>query len=244
MAGNTNRYTVAICEKEYKECELLKKMIEKIFFSMNKSVDIEIFHSGKIFTENLKEGDIFDFVILDFELNRPDSISIGKYIRDDQRNIRSQIIFISSKILNNTEIFSVQPLDFLLKPISYDALNKTIIRGIKILGNLEDFFYFQKGKELKRVTYNKIVYFYSRERKIYIITTEGEVSFYGQIKCIRQILPQFFQRIHQSYIINMNMIDECKYSEVIMSNGTHLSISRPYRKEVRTKLKKYNNSLI
>jgi len=236
MKRNSIKYTLGICDNDCRICEMLREMIEKIFISFGDNVKIEVFYSGQAFIEYLKKGIIFDFVILDIGISNPDGISIGKMIRDEQENLRTQIIYISSNVPHNTEVFSVQPLDFLFEPISYDAVKKIITRGKRFLGNSEEFFCFQKGREINRITYKKIIYLYSQGRQIYMITTEGEISFYGHIKDIQQNLPSFFQRIHQSYIINVNMVRECTYSEVIMLNGTHLNISRPYRDDIRKKI--------
>jgi len=45
--------------------------------------------------------------------------------------------------------------------------------------------------------------------------------------------------IHQSYIVHREYVREYSYDSVKMMNGDILSISKPYRKEVRAKIRQY-----
>ena len=42
--------------------------------------------------------------------------------------------------------------------------------------------------------------------------------------------------IHQSYIINQAYVSEYSYEMVKMADGEILNISKPYRKEIRSKI--------
>ena len=52
-------------------------------------------------------------------------------------------------------------------------------------------------------------------------------------------LPSDFLMIHQSYIIHQEYVSEYSYESVRMMNGDVLSISKPYRTEVRAEIKRY-----
>ena len=45
--------------------------------------------------------------------------------------------------------------------------------------------------------------------------------------------------IHQSYVIHQEYVSEYSYESIKMMNGDVLSVSKPYRKEVRAKIKQY-----
>ena len=84
-----------------------------------------------------------------------------------------------------------------------------------------------------------IAYFMSMDKKIRVVTKDGEEEFYGKLKGILEKLPTDFVMIHQSYIINQLYVSEYSYDSVKMSNGAVLSISKPYRKTTRSKIKQY-----
>ena len=52
-------------------------------------------------------------------------------------------------------------------------------------------------------------------------------------------MPENIKQIHQSYIINMDHMNECSYETVKMSGGAELNISQPYRKQVRKHIMDY-----
>ena len=64
-------------------------------------------------------------------------------------------------------------------------------------------------------------------------------EFYGKLKEIARKLPEYFIMIHQSHIVNQDYICEYAYETVKMADGTLLSISKPCRKEVRSRIKQY-----
>ena len=69
-------------------------------------------------------------------------------------------------------------------------------------------------------------------------------EFYGKLKNVMEELPDDFMMIHQSYIVNQLYVSEYAYDCVKMSDGTVLSISKPYRKEIRGKIKQYRRAEI
>lgn len=72
-----------------------------------------------------------------------------------------------------------------------------------------------------------------------IVGKGGQETFYGKLKETAKQLPGHFVMIHQSYIVNQDFISEYSYETVKMTDGEELNISKPYRKEVRSKIKQY-----
>ena len=78
--------------------------------------------------------------------------------------------------------------------------------------------------------------------QIVIVKKDGEEEFYGKLRSIAENLPADFIMIHQSYIINQAFVCEYSYEAVKMVNGENLNISKPYRKETRSKIKQYQKA--
>ena len=83
----------------------------------------------------------------------------------------------------------------------------------------------------------EIVYFMSMDKKIRVVTKSGPEEFYGKLKEAVKGLPGYFMTIHQSYVVNQDFIAEYTYETVKLTDGEELSISRPYRKEVRERIR-------
>lgn len=61
-------------------------------------------------------------------------------------------------------------------------------------------------------------------------------TFYGKLSAIEEQAPDFFLKIHKSYLINRNYVKEFTYEQVKMTNGDLLSISKVNRADVRRKI--------
>ncbi len=79
----------------------------------------------------------------------------------------------------------------------------------------------------------------SMDKKVLMIKKDGQEEFYGKLKNVMEQLPAGFLMIHQSYVIHQEYVSEYSYESIKMMNGDVLSVSKPYRKEVRAKIKQY-----
>ena len=128
------------------------------------------------------------------------------------------------------------PLDFLVKPIRQEQVEEVLDLAVKILGKNETKFMYQSGRDYYYIPYGDIRYFVSEGRKIRIVTTQGEKEFYGKLRELEKTLPKDFLKIHQSYLVHTLFVARYAYEEVELTDGTILSISKKYRKQVRERL--------
>jgi DNA-binding LytR/AlgR family response regulator len=126
------------------------------------------------------------------------------------------------------QLFSVQPLDFLVKPVKAEALLRAIRRGAEILTDSREFFTYKSGRENISLSCNEILYFYSDKRVINIVCSSETVQYYGKLSDEVGRLPECFVQIHKSYVINVNAVRKSGNSYVIMNNGEQINISRAY----------------
>ena len=199
--------------------------------------NIDTWYSGDSLYTYLKSGNTLDVLFLDIELLGKNGIDVAQDIRNILCDNDMIIIFISSKSSYALELFKIQPLDFLIKPITPTLLEDVMQRCIIIYErNNCKFEYHTKGLHTK-LFYKDILYFYSQNKKIVIVTNKKETfEFNARLKDISSIVPHNFILIHQSYLINLDYVSVCSYECVKMQNGDVLNISQPYRKEVSKKI--------
>ena len=193
-------YRVAICDDEVDTCREIEHIIQESSLMVEPGFHIDVFYSGETLIHCLKSGTEYDFLILDIELAELSGVDVGKYLREDNHNFHTQIVFISSKDTYAMQLFAVQPLDFLVKPVKAKTLMDTIGRGLEIMMYSGDFF----------------------------VCRDETVSYYGKLSQEIGRLPDCFLQIHNSYIINLNAIKKSGRDYVIMNNGDHINITRRY----------------
>lgn len=229
-------YKIGICDDDKILCSVLEEQIYELSKEIEIKVDVEVWYSGESIQNDLKKGIELDLLFLDIELVQKNGIAVGTFIRDEMENMQTHIVYISSKESYAMQLFKVQPLDFLIKPVSDENIREVLIRSVKQKSSADIYFEYQKGNSVFRVPVRNIAYFMSMDKKIIIVKKDGKEEFYGKLKKIAETLPADFLMIHQSYIINQAYVSEYSYEMVKMADGENLNISKPYRKETRSKI--------
>lgn len=235
-------YRIGICDDDKILCADLEEQLYALSKEMALKVEIDVWYSGESIQNDLQKGIELDLLFLDIELVQENGITVGKFIRNEMEDMQTHIVYISSKERYAMQLFKVQPLDFLIKPVSVEQLKEVLMRSVKQKSRPDAYFEYQKGNSVFRIPIKDIAYFTSMDKKIVIVKKDGEEEFYGKLKNIAENLPVEFIMIHQSYIINQVYVREYSYETVKMVNGENLNISKPYRKETRRKIKQYQKA--
>ncbi len=224
---------IAICDDEKAICFQLESKINKILKNFNVKAQIDIWFSGEGVINYLAKGNYIDLIFLDIQLIKITGIDVGSYIRNDMENIKTQIVYISSKTSYALQLFKTQPFDFLVKPITDEELYQTIKGVLKLFQDQNDLFEFSSGREIYQIKFSDILYFKSNLHKIIIVTPDKEIEFYGKLKNIAEFAPVQFLTIHKSYLVNRDYVEKYAFDYVQMRNKDILTISKPYQKSIR-----------
>lgn len=229
-------YRIGICDDETGTCSELEKMIEA--FAKENSIALRtiIWYTGEALCSFLREGNKVDLLFLDIRLTGQSGIDVGNFIRNCLDDMKTAIVFISQRSQYAMQLFKMQPIDFLIKPINQEKIAGVLNLWNRLNHSAEKSLEIKTGKRFFRIPYDDILYLCSNNKIINVIMQERNEDFYGKLKSLCSVLPDNFVTIHQSYIINMDYIEECSYEKVKMMNGDLLNISQTYRKRMREKL--------
>lgn len=226
-------YRVGICDDGENICTQLENMLIQWARKNNVRIDVSIWYTGDGLKKYVSAGNSLDIVFLDIVLFGLNGIEVGEYIRNGLDNMAMQIVYISEKASYAQQLFRTQPLDFLVKPILQEHVDDVMARAIRAIRKKGKKFDFQIGRDYYYVPMIDIIYFESEGRKVRIITQKQQFEIYGKLKDIREKLNEEFIAIHQSYVVNRDYISRYSYETVELMDGTTLSISLSYRKQVR-----------
>ncbi|ACA55604.1 LytR/AlgR family response regulator transcription factor [Clostridium botulinum] len=227
-------FKVAICDDEPIICGDIENVLLNYQKYNFEEIEIEVFYSGEELCRYIEKGYSFDLIFLDIEMKTMNGVEVGKKIRQEMDDYITKIVYISGKDSYDRQLFDVQPMHFLSKPLNREKIIEDLHLAMKLLLKQRVVFSYKKGYEVLRIPIKNIIYFESFNRKIKIVTTKGEDMFYGTIdEIFSQIAKYQFIRIHRSYIINYIHVSRFKYDEVIMSSSSCLPIGQSRRSEVR-----------
>ena len=232
-------YNIGICDDERETCAQIVNMIQDYGKRNKLEIEISVWYTGEALYADLVKKTMIDLLFLDIELVSTDGIQIGKLIRNELENPDISIAYISSKSSYALEPFKIHPIDFLIKPISAQDINDTIDEALRLYNRNNKVFEYRANGYNCKIPYKNIVYFCSENKKIHMVTLDSDIQFTGKIKEIIEQVPECFIQIHQSYIINMDHMNECSYETVRMRGDILLNISQPYRKIVRKHIMDY-----
>lgn len=94
----------------------------------------------------------------------------------------------------------------------------------------------KQGKNL--IPYDDILYFESRERRIFLCTNSRQLPFYDTLERLAGMLPKQFLRCHKGFVVNTDKIERVVFSENMLHlrGGFQIPVSRSYKAKVREAL--------
>lgn len=225
---------IAICDDQEAICEQVEDILLKIGQACLYKIEIDVFYTGEELYKHISDDIYYDIIFLDIELNTMDGIEIGCKIREELNNENTQIIYISGDENYAMRLFKTRPLDFIIKPITYEKTFEVFQTAVKLINKKNKIFDYQVGHTTFKIPVKDIIYFEGNNRKIDVITVKQRDSFYGSLKHLFDKVKQYnFINIHKSYLVNYFHVTKFEYHQVTLSNGTILPISQKNRKKVR-----------
>jgi len=229
---------VAICDDEKRIGAELERALISMFDKLNIKYEVDVYFTGEELCSKMEKGGYYNLIFLDIEFakNAINGIEVGKLIRKSHNNAVS-IVYISWETNYSMQLFDIRPLNFLIKPLDYEKVEKVVRTHLEIAGLWSGDFTYKAGHVTYKVNVKDIIYLQSAKRKLILYLADGrKEEFYGTLKDVyqEQLQRSDFLFIHASYVVNYDYIAVVKYNELILTNGAvSLPISQHKRKEVR-----------
>lgn len=218
---------IAICDDDQKLRKNLRHLVEVQLDLMAFTYEIEEYESGNLLLESIEKKEL-DLLFLDIEMPGMGGMDTAKAIRNLEKKML--IIFITAYPDYVFQGYEVHAFHYILKPYEKSKVIEVLKSAVKELALQEEQFYFVQQKSgTLRLSIKEISYFKSDKRNVCAVKKNGEqFSFYEKLDEVEEKLPDFFQRIHKRYLVNMNCISEIESSSCICS-GEELPVSRTYK---------------
>lgn len=234
--GGCPMFYAAICDDEEYFRFREKKLIEQYMESCGYACRIDLFASGKELLDKTETDLPYDAIFLDISMEEMDGLQTAERIR--KRSETVCIVFVTAYITYALEGYKVGAARYLLKEEgSLESALKECLDTITERMKEEESvceFEFQNGK--KSIPTDAILYVESRLHKVTFFIKEDRVkeySRYDRLDAVEKELRQYgFYRVHQSFLVNMKYVRGVERYKVSLANGTEVSISKKYYKDV------------
>lgn len=176
-----------------------------------------------------------DLLFLDINMPGLSGISLVKSLTTPPK-----VIFVTAYPEYAVEGFELNALDYLVKPVSYERFLKSVNKAresIQLENKLsEDTILLKADKKLYKIRSEEILIVEAFGDYLKVHLNEKTILTNETMKSFLEKLPTNFQRIHKSFIINLNKIEFVE-GNYVRINKKDIPVGGTYREAFATRLK-------
>lgn len=183
-----------------------------------------------------------DVLFLDINMPKLSGLSLLKTLQN-----RPEVVITTAYPEYALEGFDLAVADYLLKPFSLERFMQAVVRVQKMQANPTQIqphsventtqpnpasIFVKCDKKLVKIELDAIQYIEAYGNYVKIHTQTTLLTPQTLSEFLEKLPPQDFLRIHKSYVINFQHLNQIEGNELTLANGTRLPIGKLYRKEV------------
>lgn len=234
----------ALVDDEPLALELLKSYVKRI-----PSLELTQCYSSAVEAAKLIQDSV-ELLFLDIQMPDLNGMEFARLLPETTR-----VVFITAFDKYAVEGFRVNALDYLLKPVSFDAFlgavkkaqqwyalqenkpNTVSISDVSeekgSIDTQDDCIFVKSDYKLHKVPFKDILYIEGLKDyvKIYLDDARKSILTLASLKSLDTKLPNRFIRIHRSFIINVDKVQMVDKGSVRLTNGTLLPTSEGFKDE-------------
>ena len=223
---------VVFCDDDVNDIKKLKRytlsMIEYAF-------EYEyVIHPQKVIEACQRTEQKPDMYILDIEMPGMGGLAVAKQIRT--YDSKALIVFLTSYTKYMPDVFEVVTFDFIHKPITEERLRLLFVKAESYLNMTNQTFSFSYRRSRYSLKFDEILYLEKKGRQAVIHTKDNLYQANMNLNEIWEKLDEkSFASVHGSFIVNLKHIKTFSGTQVILSDGTGLTVTRSYKKSLTEK---------
>lgn len=217
---------IALCDDQTGELTVLTDLLERWQSERQTLLHYKTFYSAAELLD-AAEKESFTLYLLDVMMPGMDGLSAAREIRSF--DTAADIVFLTASPGFAYESYSVQALDYLLKPIRAEALFPILDRLLLREQKPQEGLILKTGSALIRILFSHLSHVEVSGKHLFFTLTDGSVrEVFGSLNEYRDLLlrrPEFMQ-VHRSYIVNMMQVAELSPAGIRTFSGSSLPVSR------------------
>jgi len=235
--------TTAIIDDEPLAAALLKSYADKTPFLNVKGV----YNSAVMAMKDLREAPV-DLIFLDIQMPELSGMEFAKLLPKQTR-----VVFTTAFSQYALEGYKVTALDYLLKPISYEAFLGAANKALDYFEQLapqaaggqatanndsindERFIFLKSEYKLVKVAFDDILFIENMKDYVRIFLDNGQKPIMSlmNMKTLEENLPYpEFMRTHRSYIVHLTKVSVIDRNRIVFGQN-YIPISDSYKEEVQ-----------
>lgn len=230
---------IAILEDEEKHQKQLNDFLLRYGTEKNFPMDINVFTNAVSFLETHSTD--YDVAFIDVKMPYISGMDAARMIREKDEKIA--IIFVTSLAQYAVEGYSVNALDYLVKPFTYEAFSLTMARLIRHLPISEEHIFLPMLEGHVRILPSQITYLETNGHQVLYHLINKTYTRYSSFKtACSELKNKGFSECNRCYFVNLRFVRSIKGYTVDV-NGKELPISQPRKKQFLAAVKAFNEKV-
>ncbi len=231
---------IAVVDDEQDMQNQICQYIKNYEIEYKDKFQVSVFKDGLELVENYEKK--YNILFLDIQMKKMNGMDTAMHIRKLDQDVI--IIFLTNMANFAIKGYSVEALDFILKPVSYFVFQEQLKKALTRLKKISPSFialHFDGG--FYKVNIEKICYIESFGHKLIVNTVDDHFETKGTMKSMEEKLKNHnFFRCNNSYLVNLFYVDSVRQNDVYV-NGHVLKISRPKKTAFMDTLANYMDAI-
>lgn len=222
-------FLIGICDDRKEEREYIEQMCERCFTELGQACEYRHFASGE---EVLSySGRPMHLLFLDVEMGQTDGIQVLHALECTDWVWRAVLVSYHRDAVFKS--FGLKTLDFGIKPVSYEQINRWL--SVMIRENRENAsLQFVAPEGDRTLGMEQIYCLEAAGNYTYVYEREGRFLSNGNLKSWeKKCRSSTLMRVHRSYLVNLLLVEQIAKDMVILNNGRRLPVGRKYKGELK-----------
>ena len=215
---------IAIVEDDPAVQKQLQQYIRRYYGNDADRHPVSVFSDGDEILEDYRAD--WDLILLDIQMQFLDGLETARRLRKLDANV--YLIFVTNLANYAIRGYSVNALDFVLKPVNYHMLSALLHRVEGLLASRQKaYLALPTDGGMIRVDVQEIRYVETQKHTSIVHTDRGDFSLRESMKNMEESLGKYaFFRCNNCYLVNLDRVEQVRGGEAMIA-GEALAISRP-----------------
>ena len=224
---STGLVHIAVVEDECKDRDLILSYIERFAAENCEMIRATHFENAASFLSGYNP--IYDIVFLDIQMPGLDGMKAAERLR--QIDAVVPLVFITNMSNFAVRGYSVNALDFVVKPVAYYNFSTMLARAIRVAKAKADEIVLKTSKGSLKVALDSISYIETEGHQVIYHTDKGEVRIWETLKQQESRLPaNRFAKCSNYCLVNLKHIDGVR-GNAISVGGVEITITRTQKQK-------------
>lgn len=227
-----NKIQIAIVDDDQLQQGFMESLIQATAEDLGLNIDLYYFDSGEAFlfaSEDLPELDI---AFLDIQMKNLNGLEAAQKVREHNQSI--SLIFVTAYAEYALDSYSVNALDYVLKPINQAKITQVFQRYLAQKPQEMKYLLFEHQGYPQKVNLQDIIYIEAaKHQTILNLTNADSLTINMSLSQIQAAVDERFIGSHRSYLVNLSHVEQLTKQAIRLSNGQEVPISRRLDKKVQ-----------